>query len=73
MAKRNDAVMTIDELAKYMKLSKSTLYHFARDGKIPGVKIGRHWRFNKNAIDEWMRKGGRFTIGPRSRIAETRQ
>lgn len=62
MAKPNDAVLTIDELAEYLKLSKSTLYHFVRDGKIPGVKVGRHWRFNKAAIDEWMRKGGRFTI-----------
>ena len=51
--------MTIDELAVYLKLSKSTLYHFARDGRVPGVKVGRHWRFHKDSIDEWLRKGGK--------------
>lgn len=65
MAKTRDAVLTIDELAEYLKLSKSTLYHFARNGKVPGVKVGRHWRFNKAAVDAWMRKGGRFTIAGR--------
>ena len=55
--KQADDVMTIDELAAYLKLSKSSLYHFARAGKVPGVKIGQQWRFQKIAIDEWMRTG----------------
>lgn len=53
--KQADVVMTIDDLAAYLKLSKSSLYHFARAGKVPGVKIGQQWRFQKSAIDEWMR------------------
>jgi len=53
--KQADDVMTIDELAAYLKLSKSSLYQFARAGKVPGVKIGQQWRFQKGAIDEWMR------------------
>ena len=55
--KQADDVMTIDELAAYLKLSKSSLYQFARTGKVPGVKIGEQWRFQKSAIDEWMRTG----------------
>jgi excisionase family DNA binding protein len=55
--KEADDVMTIDELAAYLKLSKSSLYQFARAGKVPGVKIGQQWRFQKSAIDEWMRTG----------------
>lgn len=55
--KQADDVMTIDELAAYLKLSKSSLYQFARAGKVPGVKIGEQWRFQKSAIDEWMRSG----------------
>lgn len=54
---QSDDVMTIDELAAYLKLSKSSLYQFARAGKAPGVKIGEQWRFQKSAIDEWMRSG----------------
>jgi len=55
MAKKQpDDVMTIDELAAYLKLSKSSLYQFARAGKVPGIKIGQQWRFRKTVIDRWM-------------------
>ena len=54
MAKPKDAVLTIGELAEYLKLSKSTLYHLARRGDVPGQKIGRHWRFHRATIDRWL-------------------
>ena len=47
-------VLTIEELAVYLKISKSTLYKLVREGKIPSQKIGRHWRFRKGAIDNWL-------------------
>lgn len=49
-----DSIFTIDELAAYLKISKSTLYKLAQEGKLPGQKIGRHWRFRKETIDEWL-------------------
>ena len=48
-------VMTIDELATYLQLSKSTLYKLAQEGKVPGQKVGKHWRFHKEAIDDWLK------------------
>ena len=54
MAEPQDTVLTIDQLADYLKLSKSSLYHLARRGDVPGQKIGRHWRFHKAAIDKWL-------------------
>ena len=52
--KPND-VLTIDELAAYLRISKSTLYKLVREGKkIPSQKIGKHWRFRKGAIDKWL-------------------
>lgn len=54
MAKPQDTVLAIDELAGYLRLSKSTLYHLARGGDVPGQEIGRPWRFHKAAIDEWL-------------------
>jgi excisionase family DNA binding protein len=48
------AVLTIDELAEYLKVSKSTLYKLAQEGRIPGQKVGKHWRFRKDAIDRWL-------------------
>jgi len=38
-----DAVLTIDELAEYLKIAKSTLYKLAQEGRLPGQKVGRHW------------------------------
>lgn len=54
MPRTTDDVMTIDELAAYLKLSKSTLYKLAQEGKVPGQKVGRHWRFRKKSIDQWL-------------------
>lgn len=50
------AVLTIDELAEYLKISKSTLYKLAQEGRIPGQKVGKHWRFRKDAIDRWLER-----------------
>ena len=54
MSKGIGEVLTIDELAGYLKIPKSTLYKLVREGKIPSQKIGRHWRFRKIAIDHWL-------------------
>jgi len=51
----DDKVMTIDDLATYLKVSKSTLYKLCAEGKVPGQKIGRHWRFHKDVIDGWLK------------------
>ena len=52
---KSDAVMTIDELSKYLKISRSTLYKLAQEGKLPSQKVGRHWRFHREAVDEWLK------------------
>lgn len=54
MAEKRDAVMTIDELCAYLKVPKSTLYKLAQEGKVPGQKVGRHWRFHRATIDDWL-------------------
>lgn len=52
-------VMTIEDLAKYLKVSKSSLYRLAQQGKVPGQKVGKHWRFRKATIDRWLDQQGR--------------
>ena len=47
-------VMTIDDLAAYLQVSKSSLYKLAQEGRVPGQKVGRHWRFHKAVIDHWL-------------------
>jgi len=54
MGKEPDSIMTIEEVAKYLKIPKSTGYILAQEGKIPCQKVGRHWRFRKERIDSWL-------------------
>lgn len=56
MTSRPVEVMSIDELAEYLKISRSTLYKFVQEGGLPGQKVGRRWRFHKGAIDDWLRQ-----------------
>ncbi len=56
METKPEDVLTIEELAVYLKVSKSTLYKIVRQGDIPSQKVGRHWRFRKKAIDNWLER-----------------
>jgi excisionase family DNA binding protein len=47
-------VLTIEEASKYLRIPLSSLYKLAQDGKIPCQKVGRHWRFRKETIDNWL-------------------
>ncbi|MHB9131127.1 MAG: helix-turn-helix domain-containing protein [Armatimonadota bacterium] len=58
MGEISTSIMTIDDLAVYLKISKSTLYKLAHQGSIPGQKVGRHWRFRKETIDRWLDDAG---------------
>jgi len=54
MAANSSEIMTIGETAEYLRISLSSLYKLAQDGRIPCQKVGRHWRFFKPAIQEWI-------------------
>lgn len=57
-----DAIMTVPELAEYLKMAPSTVYRLARHGEVPGRKIGGAWRFSRRVIDTWLRE--QEGIGP---------
>lgn len=48
-------LMDVDELAAYLKLQKQTIYNWLHAKKISGIKVGHVWRFDKRAIDAWLR------------------
>jgi len=54
MGKEPESIMTIEEVADYLKIPKSTVYKLAQEGKIPCQKVGRHWRFRHETIDQWL-------------------
>jgi excisionase family DNA binding protein len=50
----DDEMLTIDEVAKYLKLRPQTIYKWAQTGRIPGAKIGKEWRFRRSSIEKWI-------------------
>jgi excisionase family DNA binding protein len=58
MIEKSDDILTIEELAMYLKIPKSTIYKLVREGRIPSNKIGRHWRFRRATIDRWLEYKG---------------
>lgn len=50
-------LMTIDELAQYLKVQKRTIYDWLKKGKIPANKTVGQWRFKKEKIDAWLENG----------------
>jgi len=48
-------LMTVEEVAGYLRVTEKTIYRLLRRGKIPATKVGHQWRFNKTLVDKWLR------------------
>jgi excisionase family DNA binding protein len=57
MNQSDPPVMTVDEIAAYLRIPRASVYKLAQKGRIPGQKVGRHWRFRRETIDQWLSKG----------------
>jgi len=49
-------VMTLEEVAAYLRVTDKTIYSLTKRGNIPGTKVGHQWRFDKASIDEWLHR-----------------
>ena len=49
-----DDILTIDEVAKYLRVSERTVYDWAQKGEVPAGKIGTVWRFKKTELEKWV-------------------
>jgi len=47
-------LMTVQEVADYLRVTEKTIYRLLKRGNIPATKVGHQWRFEKNSIDEWL-------------------
>ncbi len=52
------SIMTLPELAKYIRVHKSIVYRMLKDNRIPAIKVGNQWRFKKDRIDCWLEFDG---------------
>ena len=49
-----DEILTLKEVAEYLKLAEKTAYRLAAEGKLPGFKVGGSWRFKQQDIAAWI-------------------
>jgi excisionase family DNA binding protein len=49
-----DEILTIQEVAAYLKLNDKTAYRLASENKLPGFKVGGSWRFKRTDIEKWI-------------------
>ncbi|MDY7024850.1 MAG: helix-turn-helix domain-containing protein [Pseudomonadota bacterium] len=49
-----DQILTLKEVAAYLKLAEKTAYKLAAEGKLPGFKVGGSWRFKTEDIERWI-------------------
>ncbi len=50
----SDEILTIKEVAAYLKVNERTVYRLAAGKKIPAFKVGNAWRFRKEEVDQWI-------------------
>jgi len=59
MPSKMDAhLMTVEDVADYLRVKPSTVYEWAKQGKLPASKVGRLWRFERKEIEAWVRNSG---------------
>ncbi|MDX9798292.1 MAG: helix-turn-helix domain-containing protein [Bacteroidales bacterium] len=51
-------VLNLRETAEYLRVCEATVYSYAKNGKLPGRKMGNKWRFSKQALDRFLEKKG---------------
>jgi excisionase family DNA binding protein len=50
----NGGLMTIEDLADYLKVTRRTIYEWVKHDKVPALKVVGQWRFRKDKIDAWL-------------------
>ena len=50
-----EALIDSEAAAKLLGIHPKTLQHMARNGRVPGIRVGKYWRFRKSEIDHWLR------------------
>lgn len=51
---RAPTIMTVQELARYLRVHTMTVYRLIQRGDLPAARVGRGWRFRKDQVDRWL-------------------
>jgi excisionase family DNA binding protein len=55
-----EILLTTEQVARYLKVDKFTVYRLITQKKIPAFKVGNQWRFKRKMIDAWLVKNSNF-------------
>jgi len=47
-------ILTLEEVARYLRLKPQTIYKWAQERRIPAAKLGKEWRFRRSVLDRWL-------------------
>jgi excisionase family DNA binding protein len=65
-------MMTVKEVADYLKMKPVTIYKLAKEGRIPAFKVASFWRFKKDLIEKWAVDESKKNLKPAAkRVSET--
>ena len=64
MGDQEDEILTVEEVAAFLKAGKRTVYRLAANGTIPAFKLGGTWRFRRTALNAWI-EGKTDSGGPK--------
>lgn len=58
----NHTILTVHDVAEYLRMSEAKVYRLAKEGHLPAVRIGKAWRFRRDLLDDWLDKGTESSI-----------
>jgi excisionase family DNA binding protein len=58
-----EKLLTTEQVARYLKIDKFTLYRLVSQKKIPAFKVGNQWRFKRKMLDAWLSKNSNMNEG----------
>lgn len=65
-AAMDDQILTLEEVSRYLKVNKATIYRLAQAGRIPASKVGKVWRFKRDRIETWFAGQERRSVAVRT-------
>jgi len=68
----NHEILTLEEVAHYLRLKPQTIYKWAQERRIPAAKLGKEWRFRRSVIDRWLDDQMTADAGPRKPLGDGR-
>jgi len=73
MATAEREILTLSEVAEYLKVAERTIYRLAGARKLPAFKVGGSWRFARADIDEWITRQPKGTSGAKTPASARRR